>query len=147
MEGGRGWVAQQAQFQVGLNSSLLLLLHLLLQLLLLHLLLPLQAGLWEVSAFLASEGEADTTSGLNQMIQTMQEVTKFQNVLIDQANKCVAKNLTVFLREDMKQMKETKGYFNKISNDLDSALSKNAAVSKSRPGDLEDASNLLTATR
>jgi len=47
----------------------------------------------------------------------------------------------------MKQMKETKGYFNKISNDLDSALSKNAAASKSRPGDLEDASNLLTATR
>jgi len=44
-------------------------------------------------------------------------------------------------------MKETKGYFNKISNDLDSALSKNAAASKTRPGDLEDASNLLTATR
>merc|ERR1719336_2706155 len=55
--------------------------------------------------------------------------------------------LTVFLREDMKQMKETKGYFNKISNDPDSALSKNAAASKTRPGDLEDASNLLTATR
>ena len=31
------------------------------------------------------------------------------------------------------------GYFNKISNDLDSALSKNAAASKTRPGDLEDA--------
>merc|ERR1719400_448927 len=63
------------------------------------------------------------------------------------ANKCISKNLTIFLREDMKQMKETKGYFNKISNDLDSALSKNAAACKSRPGDLEDASNLLTATR
>jgi hypothetical protein len=37
----------------------------------------------------------------------------------------------------MKQMKETKGYFNKISNDLDSALSKNAASSKSRPADIE----------
>ena len=44
-------------------------------------------------------------------------------------------------------MRETRGYFNKISNDLDSALTKNAAVSKSRPGELEDASNLLTATR
>ena len=56
-------------------------------------------------------------------------------------------SLTTFLREDVKQMRETRGYFNKISNDLDSALTKNAAVSKSRPGELEDASNLLTATR
>jgi Arf-GAP/coiled-coil/ANK repeat/PH domain-containing protein len=68
-------------------------------------------------------------------------------VLIDQASKTVTRNLSKFLKEDMKQMKETKGYFNKISNDLDSALNKNAAASKSRPADIEDASNLLTATR
>jgi len=120
VEGGRAWVTQQAQFQ---------------------------AGLWELSAHFATDQEAETTESLNRMIQSLQEVTKFQNILLDQANKCISKNLTVFLREDMKQMKETKGYFNKISNDLDSALSKNAAASKTRPGDLEDASNLLTATR
>ena len=90
-----------------------------------------------MSAYFASDQETDTTGSLNKMIHTLQEVTKYQNVLIDQANRCITKNLTVFLREDMKQMKETKGYFNKISNDLDSALSKNAAVSKGRPGDLE----------
>ena len=77
----------------------------------------------------------------------MQELTKFQNILIDQASRSITKNLTNFLREDIKQMKETKGYFNKISNDLDSAFNKNAAVSKSRPSDLEDASNLLTIPR
>jgi len=106
-----------------------------------------QAGLWELSAHFTTDQETETTESLNRMIQSLQEVTKFQNILLDQANKCISKNLTVFLREDMKQMKETKGYFNKISNDLDSALSKNAAASKTRPGDLEDASNLLTATR
>jgi len=120
VEGGRAWVTQQAQFQ---------------------------AGLWELSAHFTTDQETETTESLNRMIQSLQEVTKFQNILLDQANKCISKNLTVFLREDMKQMKETKGYFNKISNDLDSALSKNAAASKTRPGDLEDASNLLTATR
>jgi len=120
IEGGKSWVAQQAQFQ---------------------------AGLWEVSAYFASDQETETTASLNKMIHSLQEITKFQNILIDQANKSIIKNLTTFLREDMKQMKETKGYFNKISNDLDSALSKNAAASKSRPGELEDASNLLTATR
>jgi hypothetical protein len=66
-----------------------------------------------------------------------QEVLKFQNLLIDQASRTVTRNLSKFLKEDMKQMKETKGYFNKISNDLDSALSKNAASSKSRPADIE----------
>merc|ERR1719153_512230 len=120
VEGGRAWVTQQAQFQ---------------------------AGLWELSAHFTTDQETETTENLNRMIKSLQEVTKFQNILLDQANKCISKNLTVFLREDMKQMKETKGYFNKISNDLDSALNKNAAVSKSRPGELEDASNLLTATR
>ncbi len=44
-------------------------------------------------------------------------------------------------------MKDTKGYFNKLSADLDSALQKNAAASKSRPSEVEDATNLLTATQ
>ncbi len=44
-------------------------------------------------------------------------------------------------------MRDTKGYFNKLSADLDSALQKNAAASKSRPAEVEDATNLLTATQ
>jgi len=120
IEGGKSYISQQAQFL---------------------------AGLWEMSSYFASDQETETTATLNKLIHTMQELTKFQNILMDQASRSITKNLTQFLREDIKQMKETKGYFNKISNDLDSALTKNAAVSKSRPSDLEDASNLLTATR
>ena len=103
--------------------------------------------LWELSSYYASEQETKTTTDLNKMIHTFQETLKFQNTLIDQASRSIAKNLTNFLKDDMKQMKETRGYFNKISNDLDTALTKNAAVSKSRQSDIEDASNLLTATR
>jgi Arf-GAP/coiled-coil/ANK repeat/PH domain-containing protein len=40
-----------------------------------------------------------------------------------------------------------RSYFNKISGDLDSALIKNAAVSKSKPAEVEDAKNLLMATQ
>lgn len=105
------------------------------------------ASLWELSSYYASEQETETNNDLNKMIHVLQENLKYQNLLIDQANRCVSKNLTGFLNKDFKQMKETRGYFNKISNDLDSALSKNAAVSKSRPSDLEDSSNLLTATK
>ena len=47
VEGGRAWVAQQAQFQ---------------------------AGLWELSAHFATDQEAETTENLNRMIQSLQEV-------------------------------------------------------------------------
>ena len=120
VESGRGYITQQAQ---------------------------VLASLWELSSYYASEQETQTTADLNKLIHSLQELLKFQNTLVDQANRTITRNVTNFLREDIKQMKETRGYFNKISNDLDSALTKNAAVSKSRPSDLEDASNLLTATR
>ena len=120
VESGRGYITQQAQ---------------------------VLASLWELSSYYASEQETQTTADLNKLIHSLQELLKFQNTLLDQANRTITRNVTNFLREDIKQMKETRGYFNKISNDLDSALTKNAAVSKSRPSDLEDASNLLTATR
>ena len=44
-------------------------------------------------------------------------------------------------------MKDTRGYFNKISSDLDSSLNKNSAVSKSRPNEIEECTNLLRATQ
>jgi len=120
IDGGKNYVTQQTQFL---------------------------AGLWELSSYFASDQEANTTATLNKLIHALQEVVRFQNLLIDQTSRTVSRNLSKFLAEDIKQMKETKGYFNKISNDLDSALNKNAAVNKSHPAALDDASNLLTATR
>lgn len=117
------------------------------------------ATLWEMNAHFASSlprgGSrtpvqpplADTLVHLNKLAQNVQEMIKLQNSVVGRASEALAQDLTKFLREDVKQMKDTKGYFNKISNDLDSALQKNATVSKSRPGDVEDAANLLTATQ
>lgn len=57
-------------------------------------------------------------SPLNRMITALQEVTQLQNALVDSAGKCVQAGLAKFVREDIRQMKDTKGYFNKISSDL-----------------------------
>ena len=84
---------------------------------------------------------------MNKLIQVVQETIKLQNATIDAAAKAINVNLQRFLKEDVKQMKDTRGYFNKISNDLDGALNKNAAASKSRPTEVEDATNFLTATQ
>ena len=84
---------------------------------------------------------------MNKLIQVVQETIKLQNATIDAAAKAINVNLQRFLKEDVKQMKDTRGYFNKISNDLDGALNKNAGASKSRPTEVEDATNFLTATQ
>ena len=59
----------------------------------------------------------------------------------------ITRNLSRFLKDDVKQMKDTRGYFNKISSDLDSSLNKNSAVSKSKPNEIEECTNLLRATQ
>ncbi len=47
-----------------------------------------------------------------------QETIKVQTTAIDLASKSLAKSFQRFLKEDVKQMRDTRGYFNKISNDL-----------------------------
>merc|ERR1712110_1028157 len=108
------------------------------------------AGLWELSAYFASDLDEPSEANqghLNKLIQIVQETIKFQNATLDAASKAINVNLQRFLKEDMRQMKDTRGYFNKISNDLDGALNKNAGASKSRPVEVEDATNFLTATQ
>ena len=106
------------------------------------------ASLWELSAYFASEKEhRETTANLNKLIQGLQEVIKMQNNLIDSCHKSASKSMSKFLKDEVKQMKDTRGYFNKISTDLDSALAKNAAASKGKQNEIEDAANLLTATK
>ncbi|KAL1463634.1 hypothetical protein WDU94_015371, partial [Cyamophila willieti] len=48
---------------------------------------------------------------------------------------------------DIKGVTESKSCFNKVSADLDLALQKHSAASKTKPLEIEDARNLLTATR
>jgi len=113
------------------------------------------ASLWELSSHFtlsnqhqaAACGRDETLAHLNRLVHAYQEIVKLQNQAVEQTHKAMSKGLSRFLKEDVKQMRDTRGYFSKLSSDLDSALQKNAAVSKSRPGEMEDAANLLTATR
>lgn len=102
--------------------------------------------MWELTGYFAACSEAEVASNLNKLAQVVQEVVKLQSMLIDQANKAVCKGLADYLRKDFKPLKDTRSYFNRISNDLDSALNRNAAVSRGKPAEVEEASNLLTAT-
>jgi len=48
---------------------------------------------------------------------------------------------------DIKSVRESRHYFEKISVDLDGALTRNSQVPRSRPAEAEEAQNLLCATR
>lgn len=48
---------------------------------------------------------------------------------------------------DIKGVKETKHYFEKISTDLDNVLLRNSQVPKNRTQEVEEIQNLLSATR
>lgn len=55
--------------------------------------------------------------------------------------------LTLNFSSDIKRVKESRHYFERISGDLDIALNRNSQIPKSRPAEYEEASNILSATR
>lgn len=57
-----------------------------------------------------------------------QEMNKFHTILLDQASRTVLKNLGVFVKDDINQVKDYKGHFLKVSEGYDNALIKNAQV-------------------
>ncbi|CAK1556377.1 unnamed protein product [Leptosia nina] len=102
-------------------------------------------ALWDLSSNFSED--PSVMSMLNRMIHALQEMTKFHSILLDQASRTVLKNLTAFIKVDIKGVKESKHHFEKISNDLDIALIRNSQVSRHKTTDVEEVMNLLLATR
>ncbi|XP_017881332.1 arf-GAP with coiled-coil, ANK repeat and PH domain-containing protein 2 isoform X2 [Ceratina calcarata] len=84
---------------------------------------------------------------LNKLIHALQEMNKFHTILLDQASRTIIKDLNSFVKGDVKTVKESRHYFEKISADLDVALNRNSQVPKSRSTEYEETSNILSATR
>ncbi|KAI5752132.1 hypothetical protein M8J77_014124 [Diaphorina citri] len=101
--------------------------------------------LWELN--ICFRDDRNTNVQLNKIIHTLQEMNKFQTILLDQATRTIVKNIHAFIKEDIKEVTESKHCFNKVSAELDLALQKHSAASKTKPLEIEDARNLLTATR
>ncbi|XP_076180619.1 centaurin beta 1A [Ptiloglossa arizonensis] len=102
-------------------------------------------SLWELSLYFNDDSEI--MAFLNKLIHALQEMNKFHTILLDQASRTVVKDLNSFIKSDIKRVKESRHYFEKISADLDIALNRNSQVSKSRPAEYEETSNILSATR
>ncbi|XP_012945773.1 arf-GAP with coiled-coil, ANK repeat and PH domain-containing protein 2, partial [Aplysia californica] len=84
---------------------------------------------------------------LNRFAHAMSEMLKYFNILMDQAHRSVCKNLNSFIKVDVKKVKETKKLFEKISDDMDAALTRNSQAPRSKTQECEESLNTLTATR
>ncbi|XP_017326509.1 arf-GAP with coiled-coil, ANK repeat and PH domain-containing protein 2 [Ictalurus punctatus] len=86
-------------------------------------------------------------SSLAAFAETLQEMNNYHTILFDQAQRSVRSQLQTFVKEDLRKFKEVKKQFDKASEEKDVALVKNAQVPRTKPHEVDEATNILTTTR
>jgi Arf-GAP with coiled-coil, ANK repeat and PH domain-containing protein len=99
-------------------------------------------SLWELQKHFPEEKDA-----LTKIIHCLQEMNKFHNILLEQCSKTVLKNISNFLKKDIKEVKDYKQIFSKISENYDGALYKNSQVNKNRLQEIIEAENYVFSTK
>ncbi|CAC5382176.1 ACAP [Mytilus coruscus] len=84
---------------------------------------------------------------LSKFAHEMTEMLKYFTILLDQANRSVCQNIQKLIKTDIKKVKDSRKDFEKISDDLDSALNRNSNVPRTKVQECEEAKNILTAKR
>uniref|UniRef100_A0A8C0GAK4 Arf-GAP with coiled-coil, ANK repeat and PH domain-containing protein n=1 Tax=Chelonoidis abingdonii TaxID=106734 RepID=A0A8C0GAK4_CHEAB len=69
------------------------------------------------------------------------------STLFDQTQRSIKSQLQTFVKEDIRKFKESKKQFEKVSEEKENALVKNAQVQRNKQHEVEEATNILTATR
>jgi len=66
------------------------------------------------------------TQALNKIGNALTEIVKYQSILLDQTSRTVSRAINNFIKKDLKQVRESRQVFDKISADMDDQLTKNA---------------------
>ncbi|KAL4630746.1 arf-GAP with coiled-coil, ANK repeat and PH domain-containing protein 2 isoform X3 [Arapaima gigas] len=86
-------------------------------------------------------------SSLTKFAETLQEMINYHIILFDQAQRSIRSQLQIFIKEDLRKFKEAKKQFDKVSEEKEVALAKNAQAARNKQHEVEEATNILTATR
>ncbi|XP_062868619.1 arf-GAP with coiled-coil, ANK repeat and PH domain-containing protein 2-like [Trichomycterus rosablanca] len=84
---------------------------------------------------------------LTKFAETLQEMTKYHTIMFDQAQRSIKSQLQMFVKEDLRRFKESKKLFDKVSEEKEAALIRNAQAPRNKQHEVEEASNILSATR
>ncbi|XP_072517314.1 arf-GAP with coiled-coil, ANK repeat and PH domain-containing protein 2 isoform X3 [Salminus brasiliensis] len=86
-------------------------------------------------------------SSLTKFAESLQEMINYHTILFDQAQRSVKSQLQTFMKEDLRRFKESKKQFDKVSEEKEAALIRNAQAPRNKQHEVEEATNILTATR
>ncbi|KAM8953919.1 arf-GAP with coiled-coil, ANK repeat and PH domain-containing protein 2 [Pelodytes ibericus] len=86
-------------------------------------------------------------SSLTKFSDSLQEMINYHTILFDQAQRSIKTQLQTFVKEDLRKFKDAKKQFDKVSEEKENALVKNAQVQRTKQHEVEEATNILTATR
>ncbi|XP_075058348.1 arf-GAP with coiled-coil, ANK repeat and PH domain-containing protein 2 isoform X1 [Mixophyes fleayi] len=86
-------------------------------------------------------------SSLTKFSESLQEMINYHNILFDQAQRSIKTQLQAFVKEDLRKFKDAKKQFDKLSEEKENSLVKNAQVPRTKQHEVEEATNILTATR
>lgn len=93
------------------------------------------------------QGDAVISECLQRFGDSLQEMANYHMILFDQAQRSVRQQLHSFVREDVRKFKETKKQFDKVREDVELSLVRNAQAPRHRPHEVEEATGALTLTR
>ncbi|XP_016044874.2 arf-GAP with coiled-coil, ANK repeat and PH domain-containing protein 3 isoform X3 [Erinaceus europaeus] len=93
------------------------------------------------------QGDTVISECLQRFGDSMQEMVNYHMILFDQAQRSVRQQLHNFVKEDVRKFKETKKQFDKVREDMELSLVRNAQAPRHRPHEVEEATGALTLTR
>ncbi|XP_062411350.1 arf-GAP with coiled-coil, ANK repeat and PH domain-containing protein 2-like isoform X3 [Sardina pilchardus] len=86
-------------------------------------------------------------SSLTKFAESLQEMINYHTILFDQAQRSIKSQLQTFMKEDLRKFKDAKKQFDKVSEEKEAALTKNAQAPRNKQHEVEEATSILTATR
>lgn len=86
-------------------------------------------------------------SSLTKFSDSLQEMINYHTILFDQAQRSIKTQLQIFIKDDLRKFKDAKKQFDKVSEEKENALVKNAQVQRTKLHEVEEATNILIATR
>uniref|UniRef100_A0A8D0EY83 Arf-GAP with coiled-coil, ANK repeat and PH domain-containing protein n=1 Tax=Strix occidentalis caurina TaxID=311401 RepID=A0A8D0EY83_STROC len=84
---------------------------------------------------------------LSQQCKKDEMISVSHPILFDQAQRSVRQQLHNFVKDDVRKFKETKKQFDKVREDMEISLVKNAQAPRHKPHEVEEATGTLTITR
>ncbi|KAM4872450.1 arf-GAP with coiled-coil, ANK repeat and PH domain-containing protein 3 isoform 2-T2 [Thomomys bottae] len=93
------------------------------------------------------QGDTVISECLQRFGDSLQEMVNYHTILFDQAQRSVRQQLHNFVKEDVRKFKETKKQFDRVREDMELSLVRNAQAPRHRPHEVEEATGALTLTR